>query len=53
MKDYEGKDFIFVGVFKGVVMVMVDFVWVLFFYVLMDWMVVLSYGVSMKFSGVV
>lgn len=42
-----------VGVFNGVVMMMVDLCCVMIFYMFMDWMVVLFYGVGIKFSGVV
>ena len=51
--DYEGKDILLVGVLKGAVMVMADFVRALPFHAPMDWMAVSSYGASTKSSGVV
>jgi len=51
--DYEGKDLILVGVLKGAVMVMADFVRALPFHAPMDWMAVSSYGASTQSSGVV
>ncbi len=51
--DYEGKDILLVGVLKGAVMVMADFVRALPFHAPMDWMAVSSYGASTRSSGVV
>ena len=51
--DYEGKDLLLVGVLKGAVMVMADFVRALPMHVTMDWMAVSSYGAGTKSSGVV
>ncbi|MGB3731679.1 hypoxanthine phosphoribosyltransferase [Microbacterium sp.] len=51
--DYEGKDLILIGVLKGAVMVMADFIRALPFHVPMDWMAVSSYGAGTKSSGVV
>ncbi|MDT0156159.1 hypoxanthine phosphoribosyltransferase [Microbacterium sp. ARD32] len=51
--DYEGKDILLVGVLKGAVMVMADFIRALPFHAPMDWMAVSSYGASTKSSGVV
>ncbi len=52
-KDYEGKELVLVGVLKGAVMVMADFMRALPKHVTMDWMAVSSYGASTKSSGVV
>lgn len=51
--DYEGKDLLLVGVLKGAVMVMADFVRALPMHVSMDWMAVSSYGAGTRSSGVV
>jgi len=51
--DYDGKDLLIVGVLKGAVMVVADFVRALSIPVEMDWMAVSSYGSSTKSSGVV
>ena len=51
--DYEGKDLLLVGVLKGAVMVMADFIRALPMHVTMDWMAVSSYGAGTKSSGVV
>ena len=52
-KDYDGKELVLVGVLKGAVMVMADFMRALPKHVTMDWMAVSSYGASTKSSGVV
>jgi len=51
--DYAGQDVVVVGVLKGAVMVMADFVRRLPLHVTMDWMAVSSYGASTRSSGVV
>ena len=51
--DYDGRDLLIVGVLKGAVMVVADFVRALSIPVEMDWMAVSSYGSSTKSSGVV
>ncbi len=51
--DYAGKDLLIVGVLKGAVMVVADFIRALTIPVEMDWMAVSSYGSSTKSSGVV
>ena len=51
--DYEGKDLVVVGVLKGAVMVMSDFVRAFPRVVPMDWMAVSLYGAGTKSSGVV
>ena len=51
--DYAGKNLLIVGVLKGAVMVVADFVRALSVPVEMDWMAVSSYGSSTKSSGVV
>jgi hypoxanthine phosphoribosyltransferase len=51
--DYADKDLLVVGVLKGAVMVVADFVRALSIPVQMDWMAVSSYGSSTKSSGVV
>lgn len=51
--DYEGEDLLIVGVLKGAVMVVADFIRALTIPVEMDWMAVSSYGSSTKSSGVV
>ena len=50
---YEGKDLLLVGVLKGAVMVMADFMRHLPGSAPMDWMAVSSYGSGTKSSGVV
>jgi hypoxanthine phosphoribosyltransferase len=52
-QDYEGKDLLLVGVLKGAVMVMSDFMRALPGTVPMDWMAISSYGSGTKSSGVV
>ncbi len=52
-RDYGDKDLLIVGVLKGAVMVVADFVRALSISVQMDWMAVSSYGSSTKSSGVV
>ena len=52
-KDYEGKDLLLVGVFKGSVMAVADLSRALQRHVEMDWMAVSSYGSGTKSSGVV
>ncbi len=52
-KHYEGKDVLLVGVLKGAVMVMADFMRHLPGSAPMDWMAVSSYGSGTKSSGVV
>jgi len=51
--DYADKDLLIVGVLKGAVMVVADFVRALSIPVEMDWLAVSSYGSSTKSSGVV
>ncbi len=51
--DYADKNLLIVGVLKGAVMVVADFVRALSIPVEMDWMAVSSYGSSTKSSGVV
>ncbi len=51
--DYEGRDVLLVGVLKGAVMIMADFVRALHRHAPMDWMAVSSYGSGTKSSGVV
>lgn len=51
--DYAGRTPLIVGVLKGAVMVVADFVRALSIPVEMDWMAVSSYGSSTKSSGVV
>jgi hypoxanthine phosphoribosyltransferase len=51
--DYRDKDLLIVGVLKGAVMVVADFIRALKIPVEMDWMAVSSYGSSTKSSGVV
>jgi len=51
--DYADKNLLIVGVLKGAVMVVADFVRALSVPVEMDWMAVSSYGSSTKSSGVV
>lgn len=50
---YEGKDVLLVGVLKGAVIVMADFMRALPGSAPMDWMAVSSYGSGTKSSGVV
>ena len=52
-RHYEGKDVLLVGVLKGAVMVMADFMRHLPGSAPMDWMAVSSYGSGTKSSGVV
>ena len=52
-EHYEGKDLLLVGVLKGAVMVMADFMRHLPGSAPMDWMAVSSYGSGTKSSGVV
>lgn len=52
-RDYEGRDLVIVGILKGAVMVVADFVRALPRHVSMDWMAVSSYGKGTKSSGVV
>ncbi len=52
-EDYRGKDLLVVGVLKGAVMVMADFVRALPMHTTMDWMAVSSYGTGTRSSGVV
>ncbi len=52
-EDYAGRDLVLVGVLKGAVMVMADFIRALPMHVSMDWMAVSSYGASTRSSGVV
>jgi hypoxanthine phosphoribosyltransferase len=52
-RDYEGKDFLLVGVLKGAVVVMADLMRALPGTAPMDWMAVSSYGSGTKSSGVV
>ena len=52
-EHYEGKDVLLVGVLKGAVMVMADFMRHLPGSAPMDWMAVSSYGSGTKSSGVV
>ncbi|MFT4186924.1 MAG: hypoxanthine phosphoribosyltransferase [Micrococcaceae bacterium] len=52
-KDYEGEDLLIVGILKGSVMVVTDFVRELNKHIQMDWMAVSSYGSGTKSSGTV
>jgi hypoxanthine phosphoribosyltransferase len=52
-RDYADRNLLVVGVLKGAVMVVADFVRALSIPVQMDWMAVSSYGSSTKSSGVV
>lgn len=52
-RDYADKDVLLVGVLKGAVMVMADFMRALPGSAEMDWMAVSSYGSGTKSSGVV
>jgi hypoxanthine phosphoribosyltransferase len=51
--DYEGRDLLLVGVLKGAVIVMADFMRHLRSHVSTDWMAVSSYGSGTTSSGVV
>ncbi len=51
--DYEGRNLLVIGILKGAVMTMADFVRSLNRHVEMDWMAVTSYGSGTKSSGVV
>ena len=52
-EDYAGRDLLVIGILKGAVMTMADFVRSLNRHVEMDWMAVTSYGSGTKSSGVV
>ncbi|MFT4244977.1 MAG: hypoxanthine phosphoribosyltransferase [Micrococcaceae bacterium] len=52
-KDYQGEDLLIVGILKGSVMVVADFVRELNKHIQMDWMAVSSYGSGTKSSGTV
>src|SRR3954454_24083216 len=52
-RDYEGREFLLVGVLKGAVVVMADLMGALPGTAPMDWMAVSSYGSGTKSSGVV
>ena len=52
-KDYADKDLLVIGILKGAVMTMADFVRALNIHIEMDWMAVTSYGSGTKSSGVV
>lgn len=52
-RDYADKDLLVVGVLKGAVMVMADFVRALNRHVEMDWVAYSSYGSGTRSSGVV
>ncbi len=52
-RDYAGRDLLLVGVLKGAVVVMADFIRHLNSHVTMDWMAISSYGSGTKSSGVV
>ncbi len=52
-QDYAGRDLLVIGILKGAVMTMADFVRSLNRHVEMDWMAVTSYGSGTKSSGVV
>ena len=51
--DYAGRELLVIGILKGAVMTMADFVRSLNRHVEMDWMAVTSYGSGTKSSGVV
>jgi len=51
--DYQDKDLLLIGVLRGAIMVMADLARALHHPVMMDWMVLSSYGRSTKSSGVV
>jgi hypoxanthine phosphoribosyltransferase len=51
--DYADKNLLVIGILKGAVMTMADFVRSLNCHVEMDWMAVTSYGSGTKSSGVV
>jgi hypoxanthine phosphoribosyltransferase len=52
-RDYAGRDLLVIGILKGAVMTMADFVRALNRHIEMDWMAVTSYGSGTKSSGVV
>lgn len=52
-KDYADKELLIIGILKGAVMTMADFVRALNIHIEMDWMAVTSYGSGTKSSGVV
>jgi hypoxanthine phosphoribosyltransferase len=52
-EDYADKNLLVIGILKGAVMTMADFVRALNIHVEMDWMAVSSYGSGTKSSGVV
>ncbi len=52
-KDYVDKNLLVIGILKGAVMTMADFVRALNIHIEMDWMAVTSYGSGTKSSGVV
>jgi hypoxanthine phosphoribosyltransferase len=52
-KDYADKNLLVIGILKGAVMTMADFVRALNIHIEMDWMAVTSYGSGTKSSGVV
>jgi hypoxanthine phosphoribosyltransferase len=52
-RDYADKNLLVIGILKGAVMTMADFVRALNIHVDMDWMAVSSYGSGTKSSGVV
>jgi hypoxanthine phosphoribosyltransferase len=52
-QDYADKNLLVIGILKGAVMTMADFVRALNIHVEMDWMAVSSYGSGTKSSGVV
>ena len=52
-KDYADKNLLVIGILKGAVMMMADFVRALNIHIEMDWMAVTSYGSGTKSSGVV
>jgi hypoxanthine phosphoribosyltransferase len=51
--DYADKNLLVIGILKGAVMTMADFVRALNIHIEMDWMAVSSYGSGTKSSGVV
>ena len=52
-QDYDGREFLIVGILRGAVMVMADMARAFTRNVEMDWMAVSSYGSGTKSSGVV
>ncbi|MFY9331383.1 MAG: hypoxanthine phosphoribosyltransferase [Candidatus Nanopelagicales bacterium] len=52
-EDYADRDILLVGVLKGAVVVMADFIRCLESHVTMDWMAISTYGSGTKSSGVV